>query len=123
MFNPQIHPSVNRYEITDYEISKEYRDNLPNNKYYSDTDCIQLFSEISMCIKDENDFVQSMKACASISIPVTCALGVRWANISDISPLPHPMSSICLVIGKVGAQAPNNTPSVPTFMAQCVSSI
>ena len=63
MFNPQIHPSVNRYEITDYEISKEYRDNLPNNKYYSDTDCIRLFSEISMCVKDENDFVQSMKAC------------------------------------------------------------
>ena len=59
-------------------------------------------------------------ASASISIPTTSASGKRCAIMSDISPVPEPMSRIrqppC-------AHAPSKTPSVPTFMAQRSCSI
>lgn len=60
------------------------------------------------------------QASASISIPTTSASGKRCAIISEISPVPEPMSRIRL---PPCAHAPSKTPSVPTFMAQRSCSI
>lgn len=60
------------------------------------------------------------QASASISIPTTSASGKRCAIMSEISPVPEPMSRIRL---PPCAHAPNKTPSVPTFMAQRSCSI
>ena len=53
-----------------------------------------------------------------MSTPVTDASGERWASIRAISPVPVPMSSIRRSEGRTPAQAPNRTPSVPTFIGQ-----
>ena len=60
------------------------------------------------------------QASASISIPTTSASGKRCAIMSEISPVPEPMSRIRL---PPCAHAPSKTPSVPTFMAQRSCSI
>lgn len=60
------------------------------------------------------------QASASISIPTTSASGKRCAIMSEISPVPEPMSRILL---PPCAHAPSKTPSVPTFMAQRSCSI
>lgn len=59
-------------------------------------------------------------ASASISIPTTSASGKRCAIMSEISPVPEPMSRIRL---PPCAHAPSKTPSVPTFMAHRSCSI
>ncbi len=61
-----------------------------------------------------------LQASASISIPTTSASGKRCAIMSEISPVPEPMSRIRL---PPCAHAPSKTPSVPTFMAQRSCSI
>lgn len=60
------------------------------------------------------------QASASISIPTTSASGKRCAIMSEINPVPEPMSRIRL---PPCAHAPSKTPSVPTFMAQRSCSI
>ena len=60
------------------------------------------------------------QASASISIPTISASGKRCAIMSEISPVPEPMSRIRL---PPCAHAPSKTPSVPTFMAQRSCSI
>ena len=57
-------------------------------------------------------------ASASISIPVMAVWRVRWAAIMARIPVPVPISRMLPSCGSV-AHAPNNTLSVPTFMAQC----
>ena len=56
-----------------------------------------------------------MQALLSMSMASICA-GLRCAIIREISPVPHPTSKILWQLS-VSHQAPNNTPSVPTFMA------
>lgn len=48
---------------------------------------------------------------------MVCASGNRCAAISAINPLPEPISSI-VPAPSPSNQAPNKTPSVPTFIAQ-----
>jgi hypothetical protein len=49
------------------------------------------------------------------------ALFILWASIREITPQPVPMSNID-TFSFVGHQAPNNTPSVPTFIGEELSS-
>ena len=59
----------------------------------------------------------STEAISSISMASICSEKLLWANIRDIIPVPAPMSSMLYGLLIIGVQAPNKTPSVPTFMA------
>ena len=63
LLNPEIHPSVMKYQITDKELAKEYSEVLEGKTSFTDEELAQLFAEISTCIPEDGDFTQALKAC------------------------------------------------------------
>lgn len=63
LIKANVHPSVLQYKKTEKEILNEYSTALESKTGLKEDDFIQLFCEISICVHNDNDFLEMLKAC------------------------------------------------------------